>query len=429
MKQTITNRLLGVLLILILALGVWVVNAVFSQKFLSFDHVKVDTDTIGLELPERADVKVRGVIVGEVLDAKSGPNGAVLTLGIKPNQMKTIPANVTASLLPKTLFGEKYVELVIPSADTVDTPHIQKNDTITQTALPIEVERVLDDLYPLLRAVQPAELNYTLNAIADALEGRGTEIGQNIDTLNSYLKKLNPQVPQFMSDLRTLDTVAGTYADVAPQIAETLRNTVKTGNTLLSRQAKLKAFFTDVSAFSGTAKSFLDDNGDNIVKLGQLSQPQTELLNRYSSEFPCLLHGLVNQAPLLASTFRGFVFHIDLVTLPRQPRGYGPKDHQVYGADNGPNCAGLPTPKIPYSGVPNFNDGVNNLGRGDGQRTAPKLDTQAEGSASNAAAYQSQKDFFDALTGPVMGVPADKVPDITTLLFGPLAAGTEVSVQ
>ena len=31
--------------------------------------------------------------------------------------------------------------------------------------------------------------------------------------------------------------------------------------------------------------------------------------------------------------------------------------------------------------------------------------------------------------GPVLGIPVDEVPDLTTLLFGPLAAGTEVSVR
>ncbi len=403
--------------------GVWVVDAVFTQKFLSFDHVTLDTDTIGLQLPARADVKVRGVIVGEVLSAKSGPDGAVLTLGIKPNQIGTIPDNVTASILPKTLFGEKYVELDIPA--TASSTPLHAGDRITQTKLPIEVERVLDDIYPLLRAVQPAELNYTLNALADSLEGRGAALGQSIETLNSYLTKINPQVPAFMKDIRLLSQVSGTYASVAPQIADTLRNFTTTGNTLLSRQAKLHAFLTDFSSFSDTAKSFLDANGSNIVQLGQLSAPQTQLLNRYSSEFPCLLNGLVSQAPMLASTFRGFVFHIDLITLPRQPRGYGPQDHQVYGADNGPNCAGLPHPKIPFGNAPNFNDGVNNLGRGDGQRVAPNVD----GSMTNAAAYDSQKAFFDALTAPVMGVPESQVPDLTTLLFGPLAAGTEVSVR
>ncbi len=46
----------------------------------------------------------------------------------------------------------------------------------------IEVEKVLSDLYPLLRTVQPAEINQTLNALATALEGRGDKLGQNLET-------------------------------------------------------------------------------------------------------------------------------------------------------------------------------------------------------------------------------------------------------
>jgi phospholipid/cholesterol/gamma-HCH transport system substrate-binding protein len=76
MRKTLEIRLLGLVFIAMLFGGVWVVNAVFTQKFLSFDHVRLNTDTIGLQLPARADVKVRGVIVGEVLEAKSGPDGA-----------------------------------------------------------------------------------------------------------------------------------------------------------------------------------------------------------------------------------------------------------------------------------------------------------------------------------------------------------------
>lgn len=420
MKQTVINRLLGVALILILASGVWLVNAIFTQKFASFDEVKLNTDTIGLQLPARADVKIRGVIIGQVLEAKAGKagtEGAVLTLGIDPDEIGTVPEDVTASILPKTLFGEKYVELVIPPS--ASTKSLKAGDTITQTALPIEVERVLNDLYPLLTAIQPAELNYTLNALADALEGRGDAIGENIETLDSYLKRLNPQVPALVEDLKLLAEVTGTYADVAPQIAQTLRNTVKTGTTLEGRQVKLNAFLKDTAAFSGTAKTFLDANGDNIIRLGKISAPQTRLLNRYSPEFPCLLNGLVDQAPLLAKIFRGFVFHIDLITIPQQPRGYTGKDKQVYGADNGPACLGLPNPKIPFRGIPNFNDGVSGLGRGDAQRTSPF------GNATNDA----EADFYARLAGTARGVESDQVSDYSTLMLAPLTSGTQVRLR
>ena len=91
---------------------------------------------------------------------------------------------------------------------------------------------------------------------------------------------------------------------------------MKTGNTLVSKEAKLNAFLKDMTAFSDTTTAFLNDNGDNIIRLGQLSEPILALLARYSSTFPCLLEGIVKQAPLLANTFRGFIFHINLKTIP-----------------------------------------------------------------------------------------------------------------
>ncbi len=84
-----------------------------------------------------------------------------------------------------------------------------------------------------------------------------------------------------------------------------------------------------------------------------------------------------------------------------------------------------PHPPVPFKGGPNFDDGVDGLRRGDAQRTAPLIDT----SLSSAAGGASQKAFWNALAAPVLGVPVDQVSDLTSLLFGPLATGTEVSVR
>jgi len=437
MRATLRHRFLGIVFIGLIVLGVWLVNAVFTQAFTSFDKVSLHTDSIGLQLPARADVKVRGVLVGEVLQIvpHAPGQGVELVLGIDPAKIAQIPGDVTASIVPKTLFGEKYVSLDIPNHPSA-TP-LKVGQQITQTKLPIEVEKVLSDLYPLLRTVQPAELNYTLNAVADALEGRGQKLGESITTLDHYLTRLNPQLPALVHDLQLLSTVSGTYADVAPEIAATLRNTVKTGNTLLTKQQKLHAFLRDVGSFSDTTRQFLDANGDNIIRLGQVARPTLALLARYSPEYPCLLRGLVRQIPELASTFRGFIFHIQMITLPRQPRGYTTADLPVYGDSRGPSCAGLPdppgSPQHPYQS-PNFRDGVSdNAGAGAGGGGLPRSATgfarQGAGLTAGVSGTASQKSLLDALTAPVLGVPADRVPDLTTLLFAPLAAGTEVSIR
>ena len=435
------HRLLGVVFIGLLVFSVWLVAAIFGQKFTEFDRVALTTSSAGLNLPEKADVKIRGVIVGQVMSAESEGDGAKLELGIKPDSIEQIPENVSAAILPKTLFGEKYVDLTVPQQPS--SSPLAAGDSIKQTDLPVEVEKVLNDLYPLLRTVQPAELNYTLNALAEALEGRGDKLGEGFVTLDGYLKRMNPLLPALLDDLRLLASVTDTYADVFPQLADTLRNTTKTGNTLVSKEQKLNAFLVDLTSFSDTTTGFLNDNGNNLIRLSQLSEPIVALLARYSSTFPCLLEGIVKQAPRLASTFRGFIFHIDLKVLPQQPRGYNAGDTQVYGASNAPDCAGLPNPPVPYPRFPNVNDGVNGIGKG-GQRATPGFASSApaEASANTRVAQAnrsrmsvgpsgtpSQKALINSLIAPSLGTPIDEMSDVSTLLFAPAFAGTEVSVR
>src|SRR6185436_13122278 len=122
--------------------------------------------------------------VGEVLEFDTVSSGAELTLGIFPSELDSIPANVTGAIVPKTLFGEKYVSLVVPK-DPSPEP-LRAGATITRTQVPVEVQKVLADLYPLLRTVQPADINLTLNAISTALEGRGEALGRDLVTVDRY---------------------------------------------------------------------------------------------------------------------------------------------------------------------------------------------------------------------------------------------------
>ncbi|HRK47741.1 MAG TPA: MCE family protein, partial [Nocardioides sp.] len=335
-------KLLGVVFLALVVLAVYLTYATFSKKFADYDEVTVETSKIGLQLPARADVKIRGVLVGEVLAMDANAEGAELTLGIYPSQLDTIPANVTASIVPKTLFGEKYVSLIVP--DDPSTSPIRAGATIERTHVATEVEQVLSDLYPLLRAVQPAQLNMTLNALATALEGRGDQLGQNLEILDGYLRRLNPELPALVEDLRLTAQVSDTYADVLPQVGDILHNTVTTTGTLETREERLHALLDDVTAFSGTAQTFLDDNGDNLIRLGEVSQAQLRVLARYSTEFPCLLGGVVNAGARQAEAFRGFTLHIVLETLPNQPRAYTADDQPRLGEDRGPACLHLPNP-------------------------------------------------------------------------------------
>jgi phospholipid/cholesterol/gamma-HCH transport system substrate-binding protein len=421
------TKALGVLFLALMLAAVWATYGVFTQKFSDYDEVTVKASRIGLQLPQRADVKIKGVIVGEVLDFEPTAEGADITLGLYQDRTTDVPRDVTASILPKTLFGEKFVSLVVPDGGSSAQP-IADGDVIRRTDLSIEVEQVLSDLYPLLRAVQPADLNTTLNAVATALEGRGDQLGETLETLDAYLTRFNPELPALVEDLRLTAQVSDTYADVLPEVATILRNTITTTSTLEDREDKLQALFNDVSKFAAVTERFTRANGDNLVRLADLSAAQLEVFARYAPEYPCLLGGIVGAGKLQAEAFRGFTLHIVLETLPNQPRGYGPQDAPVYGDKRGPYCGQLPSPGYSQANPgtqPDFVDGVDEpTGKGT-SRVGPGW----SGTAAGFAGGRDESALLKALLAPGLGVSGDDVPDLGVLLVGPMARGAEVSLR
>ena len=425
-------KVLGVAFLVLLLLAVWLTYAIFNKSFTDYAHVSLRSGKAGLQLPDNADVKIRGVIVGEVRGAQVVEDGVDLKLGLFPDKMHLVPENVSALILPKTLFGEKYVALQVPEQPAGP---ISAGDTIPESEVALEVEQVLTDVYPLLRTVQPAEISYTLNALATALEGRGDKIGRNLVILDDYLKRTNPQVPLLVDDLRKLGEVSEVYRSVVPELANLLRNSVTTGRTFVEKEQKIEALFSDVASFSSTSKDFLEQNGDNIIRLSKQGQQQLPMFARYSSEYPCLLNGIVDQLPMQEQSFRGYTLHINLEVLPRQPRGYDRRDDPAYADRRGPMDT-----QLCNTVMGNTRWGQNNLPPD--YATAPKLKTGvdypvgkrvAPGPAvdmtSGYAGTAAERSVVNSIAAPAMGVSADEVPDVATLLFGPLARGTEVSVR
>ena len=425
--RNLNVRVYGAAFLALCLVFVWLTYAVFTKKFVSYDEVKVETSNIGLSLPTRADVKIRGVLVGEVLDATTNGDHAELTLGLYPDKRGEIPANVSAAILPKTLFGEKYVALQVP-----DNPQgtIQPGTTIQQSRVAIELERVINNLFPLLRTVRPEQLNYTLTAIANALDGRGEELGQSFVTLDGYLKRLNPRIPALIDSLDKLGKVSDVYRSVVPELSNLLRNTVTTTNTFESREAQVKALFDDVAGFSNTAQDFLQQNGDNIVTLADQGRRILPLLARYSPEYKCFLAGTVASIHPNEEAFRNKILHIVLETLPKQPRAYNPSDQPSMNDHRGP----FPYCKLMYAAI-NGRYGQNNLPPDsivpklrDGTNYAVPLGKRAAvGDAVIGTA--ENKSVLNMAAATVLQVPVGQVPDVASLLLGPLAQGKAVDVR
>lgn len=309
LEKSSSLRALGAAFVALLMFLVWLTWAFFSHLFTERVPVYLKSQSAGLQLPMAADVKLRGMIVGEVTEMTTEGNGVTLTLGLKPEAVKDIPADVTAQIIPKTLFGQKYVALMVPEDGSSD--HIHAGATIEKASVPIEVEKLLNDLYPLLRAVQPAELSYALSAVSGALEGSGEDLGNTITALNSYFQQINPDVPNLISDLRTLGTVSDIYADAMPDLARLLGNVTVTSKTIVAERQNLVSFFDNTEALAKTLDAFFTDSGTDLVALNHDARPVLDTLAYYAPSIPCVTAAVEKITPREDSAFRGGKLHID----------------------------------------------------------------------------------------------------------------------
>ena len=352
----------------------------FNEAFTSFDHVTVHVQRAGLQLLPGSDVKVRGIIVGDVERITSDGDGADLLLRLDPNKARQIPRNVTVRMLPKTVFGEKYVDLVLPSQ-----PQGQLADGavigVDQTRTSLEIDQALNDLLPVLRTVSPVELNHTLTALGAALNGRGEQLGQTIDQFDRYLRGFNPQLPQLKHDFATLGDVTRTYATAADPLIRTLGNVTVTSDTIVAEHEQLLHFLVDVSGAADATRDLLATNAHNLIAANRYARPVVNLLARYSPEFPCFFRGYAGLVPRIHNAVPktpglNHAAHVVVEFVPSYPTYSNPIDLPEFKDKRGPSCYGLPHPPMSLP-VIRYNDGTRDDPRFDSQGQIGKLMTAA----------------------------------------------------
>jgi phospholipid/cholesterol/gamma-HCH transport system substrate-binding protein len=340
------RKLQGIAFLLVVAFLIWLSSAFYNKTFTTVTPVTLKTTHIGTQLALGADVKLRGIIVGDVRKVSTTGDGASIKLALQPGKAKLIPDNVLARILPKTLFGQKFVDLVIPPNPSAKS--LRSGDVIPEdrSKNAIEVEEVLNNTLPTLRAVAPEKLNISLTAIADALEGRGDQLGDNFARLDDYLRRFNQHLPAFNTDISELASVADSYDKAAPDLLRFLDNSAFTGRTITAKQDTMLAFLRDTTSFSDTATGVLTDNKTRLIQLGDVSRP---ILTELASRAPMIsqtIDGLAIIAPKLRAVFgtgsNKNWLHINLIPISPKGAYVAPNDCPKYinkeGSQFGPNC-------------------------------------------------------------------------------------------
>jgi phospholipid/cholesterol/gamma-HCH transport system substrate-binding protein len=197
-------------------------------------HVRVRVaDADGLV--EGSSVAIAGVPAGRVLDLGVADHAAVLTLGIS-DDARPLLSDTTTSIRPKGLAGERFVEL---TPGIHGSPVADGGMLSAPTAVPVEVEDVLDAFDPTTRASLRTLLtelgagmagngdtaNHDLGellALVDRAQGLATDLQAQDDHIGPLLGNLDTVVSALASlqaSDHTLDRLAANSATVTSALA------------------------------------------------------------------------------------------------------------------------------------------------------------------------------------------------------------------
>lgn len=312
-------------------------KGVFSDEV----RVSAQVDDIGGALATGADVKVRGVIVGRLASIESREGGVRLGLVLQDDAAADIPEDVTARILPATVFGTSYVDLAVP--DDASDARLAAGQVIAQDRRQstLELQDSLDSTYRVMTAVRPADLAVTLGAIADALDGRGEQLGDTVETLNTYLKRLDEQTPLLREDLALLATNLETFADISPEVLDAVDSGLVTARTIVAKRAQLTSILA-----GGTA---LADEADRL--LVEQEKPFVNTIRQSAT----VVDAVFDNRTGIAAGFRNFVsfsregkgvfeagpwMATDVIIKTGDDAPYTADDCPVFGPVRGDNCGG-----------------------------------------------------------------------------------------
>ncbi|MDY6997316.1 MAG: MCE family protein [Actinomycetota bacterium] len=338
------------ILVALFAAAIWLTWALFTGSLRATTPVTLTSDRAGLVMETNADVKLRGVQVGRVAEigVTGSPESPVaLKLEIDDDQLQYIPANVEAQIRATTVFGAKFVDLVMPQDPAA--ARLEPGAVLVSRNVTTEVNTVFENLVAVLDQVDVAKLNSTLSALADGVRGQGERIGQATTDANQVLLELNPRNETIRADLQSLTAFNETYSAAAQNILSTLDAASTTSVTVVNKAKELDALLMSTIGLSNSGINLLAPNQENLVKAINVLAPTTNLLYKYNPEYTCLLVGAKHlldeggyEAP--GGNGRSIVFDAGL-TFGDDPYRY-PNHLPIIGAKGGPGgkpgCGSLP---------------------------------------------------------------------------------------
>jgi phospholipid/cholesterol/gamma-HCH transport system substrate-binding protein len=138
-----------------------------------------------------AEVTYRGVTVGQVGALHLTKQGIRVDLELDSCSTPKIPANSIAIVADRSVVGEQYVNLVVPTGVTPSPQQVRKNSDVGSIAtnqIPVAAQTLLVNLDQFVNSVPLDDLRTVVSELGKALNNRGGDLQNLLDATNALLK-------------------------------------------------------------------------------------------------------------------------------------------------------------------------------------------------------------------------------------------------
>jgi virulence factor Mce-like protein len=222
---------------------------------------------VGQQLPEGGDVKTRGVLVGRIDTISLDGDGSVRVDMLLNEDGLDLPATTHARIGSKTLFGEKWVELVPEDESTGDS--LAAGDVIpdSRTEEPLELETQLQSGSDLLSAIPLSDLSTLLNTLAEGFGGSEKEARNALDDGLIALRAINARSHELDLSLSQLREFSQWVDDNDDELLSFMDSVDSANRALVGAAQEFRASIGSVPTFLNDLSSFQERIDGNLGRL------------------------------------------------------------------------------------------------------------------------------------------------------------------
>lgn len=290
-------RALSAIVLILLLAATWLVVSRDSTRRLTADFVS----SVGVY--QGSEVRLMGVPIGKVTSVT--PRGDQVRIVMEYDEKYQLAADARAVIVSPSVVADRFVQLTAPYDGTGRPLADGAVLAVSQTRVPVELDRVFRTAHDLLDALGPrgandnGSVNRFLEVAAEGLGGNGAELGRMIEKLSGAAGTLGAGSDDFFGAVAALEKLTGTLAADDPQVRtfntrmeQVLGVLAEDRDSLGQVLTELAGTFRVVQDFVKQNRALLTENVTGLVGVTDALVDEKEALEQVIRRVPVGLDNL-----------------------------------------------------------------------------------------------------------------------------------------